>query len=468
MARIVVAGGGICGTAAALMLARDGHEVVVLDRDPSPVPEDVEAAWSWARRSVAQFRFAHVMLPAGYQVLVHELPDVVARLRAAGGYRWNVVDDTLPRIPGATSRDDDERFTTFTGRRPSIEWAFAATLADEPGVEVRRGVAIEGFVTGADVVAGVPHVVGVRLAGGDEVHGDLIVDATGRRSATCDWLAAIGARPPIEQSEDVGFTYTGRFYRSADGTVPEARAPILTPCASISLLTIPSDNGTWSATIYTASDDAPLRRVRDPATFERVWRAFPDHAHWLDGEPINDIASMSGAIDRTRRFVLDGTPVATGVVTIADAHSCTNPSVGRGMSIGLLHTVGMRDAVRAHLGEPAALALAFDDKTRAQIQPWHEATATLDRGRMVELRAAIEGVSFEPTPDAAIGAAMATASMTDEDMLRSFAEIVGCLALPMEVLSRPGMFERVLELAGEQPPPSPYGPDRQRLLELIA
>ena len=131
------------------------------------------------------------------------------------------------------------------------------------------------------------------------------------------------------------------------------------PCGSISLLTIPSDNCTWSTTIYTASDDAPLRPVRDPDVFERVWRAFPDHAQWLDGEPISDLATMSGTVDRTRRFVVDGAPVATGMLTIADAHACTNPSIGRGMSLGLMHTVAMRDVVREHLGDPVALALAF-------------------------------------------------------------------------------------------------------------
>ena len=46
MARIVVAGSGICGMAAALMLARDGHEVTVIDRDPAPPPDDIEEAWT--------------------------------------------------------------------------------------------------------------------------------------------------------------------------------------------------------------------------------------------------------------------------------------------------------------------------------------------------------------------------------------------------------------------------------------
>ena len=85
MANIVVVGGGICGTAAALVLARDGHDVTVLERDPDPVPDSPEAAWAWNRRSVAQFRMPHVMLSRGHGVMRQELPDVVDRLVAGGG-----------------------------------------------------------------------------------------------------------------------------------------------------------------------------------------------------------------------------------------------------------------------------------------------------------------------------------------------------------------------------------------------
>ena len=68
MARIVVAGAGICGSAAALMLSRDGHDVVVLDRDAAAVPDDVEESWDWERRSIAQFRFPHLLLARGNAV----------------------------------------------------------------------------------------------------------------------------------------------------------------------------------------------------------------------------------------------------------------------------------------------------------------------------------------------------------------------------------------------------------------
>jgi 2-polyprenyl-6-methoxyphenol hydroxylase-like FAD-dependent oxidoreductase len=468
MAVIIVAGGGICGSAAALMLARDGHDVTVLERDEGPVPATVEAAWAeWNRRSVAQFRFAHVMLARGHRILVDELPDVVSLLSANGGLHYNAVRNMLQAIDGAQPQSADDRFDTITGRRSSIEWALATTLEGEPNVTVRRGSAISGLVTGSPAIPGVPHVAGVRLADGEVVNADLVIDATGRRSPTINWITDIGGRPPTEVAEDIGFTYIGRFFRSADGSTPTVLAPILSPVGSISILSIPSDNGTWATTLYTASSDAPMRRLRDPDVFDRVVRELPLHRHWIEGEPISEVSSMSGVVDRTRRFVVDDVPVVTGMLSIADAHACTNPSIGRGMTLGLMHTVVMRDAVRTHIDAPAELAKAFDAATGAEIDPWHAATRDLDRTRIAMMEAAADGRESELGPAQRIGAAMVAASRFDEQSARWFGEIQGCLALPMDVLSREGVLDHILTVsAGVEPEPIP-GPDRHRLLELV-
>ena len=469
MANIIVAGGGICGSAAALMLARDGHDVTLLERDDGPVPDSVEAAWDeWNRRSVAQFRFAHIMLARGHGILSRELPDVVERIAANGGLHYNAVDNMLQAIDGATREPEDVRFDTVTGRRSSIEWALATTLAEEPNVTVRRGSAISGLLAGSAAVAGVPHVTGVRLADGEELDADLVIDATGRRSPTPDWISDLGGRAPTEVAEDSGFTYVGRFLRSADGSTPPLLAPILSPLGSISVLCIPSDNGTWATTLYAASADAPMRRLRDPDVFERVVRECPLHAHWLDGEPISEISSMSGVVDRTRRFVVDDVPVVTGLLSIADAHACTNPSIGRGMSLGLMHTVVMRDTVRTHIDSPVELAKAFDAATVTEIDPWHVATRDLDRARIAAMEAAAKGRDIELGPAEQIGAALLTATRFDEQSARWFGEIQGCLAFPKDVLSREGALDHVLAVtAGVEPKPIP-GPDRERLLELVS
>ena len=310
-------------------------------------------------------------------------------------------------------------------------------------------------------------MAGVRLTGGEELAADLVVDASGRRSQTPALLAELGVGSVPEEAEDSGFAYYGRFFRSADGSVPPMMAPMLTAAGSMSLLTIPSDNGTWSLTLYAASGDKPLRRFRDPAVYERVVRSFPLHAHWLDGEPISDMASMTGIVDRSRRYVVDGVPLATGIVSIADAWACTNPSLGRGMSIGLVHTALARRVIGDHLGDPEALALAFDAGTRAEVEPWHEATRELDRARVAEMRALAAGDEPPSSPVLDLSVALSAAASRDATCTRALGEVVGCLALGSEMFARPGLLDTVLAATAEPATAIP-GPDRAELLALVS
>ena len=45
MARIIVIGGGVGGLTTAMLLARDGHDVTVLERDPAAPPDSADEAW---------------------------------------------------------------------------------------------------------------------------------------------------------------------------------------------------------------------------------------------------------------------------------------------------------------------------------------------------------------------------------------------------------------------------------------
>ena len=202
--------------------------------------------------------------------------------------------------------------------------------------------------------------------------------------------------------------------------------------------------------------------------FEKVVRECDGYEPWLDGEPISDMVSMSGIVDRTRHFVVDGVPVVTGMVSIADAHACTNPSIGRGMTLGLMHTMVMRDAVRQHLDDPGELALAFDAATRAELDPWHDATRALDRDRIAEIHAAIEERPARAGLDRRRRRGALRRRHVDEQVATWLLEIFGCWATPSEVFSRDGALAHVLDVAKDLPPQSQLGPDRQRLLELVS
>jgi 2-polyprenyl-6-methoxyphenol hydroxylase-like FAD-dependent oxidoreductase len=468
MANILVMGGGMGGLSTAMLLAGDGHAVTVLERDPALPPATGGEAWdSWERAGVNQFRMIHYFLPRFRQIVEAELPSVVAALDDDGVLRLNPIDGAPDEMTGGR-RPDDDRFEAMTGRRPMVEAAFARTAAATPNVTLRRGVAVKGLLTGDPLAVGIPHVTGVLTDAGEELRADLVVDATGRRSALPSMLEAIGATAPIEEREDSGFMYYGRYFRSADGSLPPAFGPPLQHYDSVSLLSLPADNGTWGMGIVAAASDAELRPARDVATWERIVGSYPLLAHWLQGEPLTDIQLMAKIEDRHRSFVVDGRPVVTGVAPVADSWACTNPSVGRGASIGLIHAVALRDLVRDRgLDDPPSFASAWHEVTHEQVEPFYRDTLDFDRHRLGEIEAQIAGVPYETDdPGWAIGQAMGAAAGSDPDVFRGFIDIASLLARPDEVLHRPGVLDKVLAHAETEREPLP-GPTRAELLDIV-
>lgn len=468
MANIVVIGGGIGGLSSATLLAKAGHHVTVLERDPAPPPATGGEAWdSWERRGVNQFRMIHYFLPRFREIAEAELPELVKELDADGVGRFNPLALAPAEVTGGF-RDGDERFEAMTGRRPMVEAAFARAVAGTDGVTMRRGVTVKGLLTGDALLDGVPHVVGVVTDEGEELRADLVVDASGRRSALPSLLAAIGAQPPVEELEDSGFMYYGRHYRSADGSIPFAFGPLLQPYDSVSILTLPADNGTWGMGLVTSAADADLRAAKDADVWERIIAAYPLIAHWIDAEPITDIQLMAKIEDRHRTFVVDGRPVASGVVPVADSWACTNPSVGRGATIGLIHAQALRDHVRDHgLADPVAFARAWHDVTEDTVEGLFRDTLSFDRHRLAEIDCQIAGTTYETDdPTWALTKALEAGSMHDPDVLRGYVDLASLHARTDDVLGRPGLFDRVIELAGQGREPMP-GPSRAELLDIV-
>jgi 2-polyprenyl-6-methoxyphenol hydroxylase-like FAD-dependent oxidoreductase len=471
MARILVLGAGLGGLTTAMLLARDGHEVTVLERDPAEPPGHAHDAWDgWQRRGVNQFRLPHFMLPSWWAQVRAELPEVETALVAAGARRLNTIG-MLPESRRGPVRPDDERFETVTARRPVLELALSAA-AESAGVDVRRGVTVTGLAT--DAGPSVPRVTGVLTDGGRVVRADLVVDCGGRRSALGAWLTAAGARRPVEEREDSGFVYYGRHFRSPDGTLPEALTNPLQNHDSVGVLTLAADNGTWSVVITTSTRDRALRALRDPATWHRAVSRYPLAAHWTDGEPISGVDVMAGIEDRHRRLVVDGDPVATGIVAVGDAWACTNPSLGRGASIGMTHARLLRDLLRE--SDPAGdaadhdkIARRFDEVTARVAEPIYRGTVWLDRHRLAEIDADIAGVPYRPDDQRWSAAkALFAASLADPDLARDYASIAGLLATPDQVLSRPGVLDRVMALGWNAPQYPLDGPSRADLLAAIS
>ena len=470
MARIVIIGAGVVGLGTAMLLAGDGHQVTVLERDPISPPEPVEAWERWQRPGLNQFRLPHFFLAGFRSVVDAELPEVSGALRAAGALRLNVIGDAPREMTGGW-RDGDDCYELLTGRRPVVEAVIATQAAATRGVEVRRGTAVTGMVSGASALPGVPHVTGVRTKDGESIPADLVVDMSGRRSALPGWLSEIGARDPAEELEDSGFVYYGRHFRSVDGSVPPAIGPNVMDWGTITSLTLPADNGTWAIALVTSSKDTALRPLRETGRWEAVVRGLPLVAHWLDGTPIEDgVQVMAHLEDRYRGFVADGRPVATGVMAVADSWACSNPANGRGASIGMLHAVTLRDQLReVGLDDPAAFAEAFHAATARTVEPWYRATLATDRYRLAEIESGVRGGTYDPQDSQyQLGKALGAAAGQDPDCLRAYLDIWLVLRTPGEVFARPGLRDKILQLGSGWRDVEPLGPSREQLLALAS
>jgi 2-polyprenyl-6-methoxyphenol hydroxylase-like FAD-dependent oxidoreductase len=416
---------------------------------------------------VQQFRQIHFMLARWHAEMRAELPEVLDELTAAGGYRMNLVD-ALPISMTGGCQPGDERFDVLTARRPIVEAALASVVARTAGVRVVRGVAVTGLIAGPERTVGVPHVVGV-LAHDVALRADLVVDATGRRSAVPTLVQAIGGHRPAEERAESGFVYYARHYRAAGTGRPAATVTLLTHFDSVSLLTLPCDNDTWAVGIVASSRDREIRALRDQDTWERVMALYPHQAPWIAGVPITGVQAFAGLDDRCRSYVVDDAPVVTGLVPVGDAWACTNPSLGRGASFGILHARILRDVLReCTCDDPGALVGVFHEATRLQLTPLFDATVAFTRHRLAEIEANIAG---EPYRTADVGWSMSNAlyaaAFLDPVALRAYLSIVAMIATPTQALATPGLAARVLSLTATTPRYFLPGPNRSQLLAAL-
>jgi hypothetical protein len=148
---VIIAGGSAAGLFAGLLLARAGHQVLVLERDCLQPAPDVESAAAAAFRPTApQIVQPHIVMARCRQLLIEHLPDVYAGLLAAD----LVIDATGRRSP-----IDD--WLTQIGARTTATWRaecgmayFSRHYRVRPGADLpaplvtRTVVALDEFLVG--------------------------------------------------------------------------------------------------------------------------------------------------------------------------------------------------------------------------------------------------------------------------------------------------------------------------------
>jgi flavin-dependent dehydrogenase len=191
---VVVVGGRVAGSATAMLLARLGHDVVVVDQ--ASFPSDTVSTHSLARSGVVQL------------------------------HRWGLLDDVLdsgaPAIRQVTFNADGESVSRTIKAKAAVDFLVAprryvldtilASAAERAGAEVRQGVTVtalrrdgHGRVTGVSGRdrSGAPVEIGARH----------VVGADGLRSRVADLAGAA-----VDQAGQAGGAAQYAYYEGIQGT----------------------------------------------------------------------------------------------------------------------------------------------------------------------------------------------------------------------------------------------------------
>jgi flavin-dependent dehydrogenase len=465
MDELVVVGGGVAGLGAALALARSGHPVTVLERDKGRLPDSPDHAFEqWDRHGAPQFWHSHGFLARLRNLLRDRAPDVLAALLEAGATELRFTDRLPVEMEDTAARPGDEELVALACRRVTFEWVLRRCVMAEPGVRFVDGTAVDGLVHD-DL-----RVRGVR-AGNVEFAAGHVVDASGRRSSLDRWLVDIGAGTPEEETVECGILYLSRFYRLLEGAEePVMEGPIGGDLGYVKYAIFPGDNRTFSVTFGLNTDETTMRPLLlQPHLFDAAARSLPSTAAWVDSAraaPISDVKIMARLVNRARRFVIDGEPLALGVHAIGDAAVHTNPLYGRGCSLALVHAWLLADLVAAHTGDPHALALAFDTATRAELEPWYRASVAQDRQNQASAGGDEADGMRSLTRDG-----LMPAVRRDPEVFRAFLRVFNLLDPPDAMLKNSDVTGRILavwQARGERPDPPPEGPSHDEMLAILA
>jgi 2-polyprenyl-6-methoxyphenol hydroxylase-like FAD-dependent oxidoreductase len=454
--RFVVAGGGVAGLAAALAVARAGHEAIVAERDVVDPGGDPLAAFDVERRGIPHYLQPHTFLPRARRVLGAWAPDVLGALLDAGADP----QDLAAKLHGPREPGDDDLVYLWV-RRPVIEWALRRAVVAEPAIELRAGATVTALLTSQN---GAARAGGIALASGDAARGDVVVDALGRYRCPPGWPRAAGE--PV----DSGAVYYCRYFALAEG-VEHLDAPILNPRGDLGYMgfnTFRGDNRTFAVIVLAPAADRELRALRHEAVWEAACAAMtplglmtsPDY-----GRPITGVMPMGGLmnVDRT------GDPGVAGLAAAGDAFCHTDPAFAYGVSFALAHAHAL-GAAAAEAPDPDAVVERYRAAIAAEARERHDLACATDAARAErwagEARDATRRDGSYPL-FSFVGAL--AAAPHDDTVLRATVRRIGLLDRTAAFDDDTALQQRIEAiLAGPVPRPPPAGPPRDELLARMA
>ncbi|WP_433378075.1 FAD-dependent monooxygenase [Actinoplanes sp. CA-142083] len=338
--KVLIAGGGVGGTATALALRRAGIDAVVYEAHAAG-GDDAGAFLTVMANGMAALE----TIGAARAVIEASYPATAVSVEDAGG-----------RQLGNRPIEGIARTLTRAALYRALQ-----EVARERGVPVVHGKRL--------VDAAVDGGVEVRFADGERASGDVLVGADGVHSVTRRLIDPDGPAP----------RYTGErvVYGYADGNPgdgePEAYRMVFGSRAFFGF-TVPGDGRTWWFT--------RIRGEAQPAATD--WREMALAAAGDDATPAAAIirATRDEEVVGGNSYDIPSTPRWHGerMVLVGDAAHAASPAAAQGASMALEDAVELASALAAH-AEPAEAFAAYEAVRRPRTEEMVAASARMSGGQ---------------------------------------------------------------------------------------
>jgi 2-polyprenyl-6-methoxyphenol hydroxylase-like FAD-dependent oxidoreductase len=329
---LIVVGGGIAGGALAMVMARAGAAVLVLEEQPE-FSDRVrgEILWPWGVKVARALGVEQVFLDAGAYV----------------GTELTIFDED----PASTERFGVGEFVE--GVRGSVNIAHPAACGALANAARCAGADVRHGVRGATVSAGSPPIVRWTEPDGQNYATScgLVIGADGRRSSIRAQAGiAFEVDPPLH-------LIAGMLVEGLTGLASEEN--LMARESDLEFFSFPQAAG--RARLYFCFPTDQRRRFSGsdgPSQFLLTTKlaCFDGAAGWHEARPAGPCATFPGEDSRAPH------PLAEGVVLIGDAAGYENPLQGQGLSMALRD---VQDVSAALLSDFRADGLAAYARARA-------------------------------------------------------------------------------------------------------
>jgi len=411
----LVTGAGMAGLLVALVLADHYERVTLLDRDGFPDQPGF-------RNGVPQSPHTHVLLGRGLSTLDTLIPGLQREILDAGAVPIDWPGDAL----WLTAAGWSERFRPGTSivsvSRDLLEWTVRQHVLRHPRVHVLPGVEVRGVLTdpGATTVIGARIRQRGQTGTEEDLSAALVVDATGRRSDCCRWLADLGYPTPDEMTIPVDIGYASRFY----ARVPEDRGWNLMllqaqpPHHTRSGMMLPVDGDRWNVSLVGRLGERPPTDDRGFLEFAAGLRSPVLYEFLKDSEPVSSARGFSISRNYRRRFdTMSRWP--DRFVVVGDAVCSLNPVFGQGMSVAALGALELREELERTSSTDDLTRRLQASSVRASADAWMVASSedlrylALSTGERPPLRSRIVSPYFDRAIRAALRDRLVNSALLD-------------------------------------------------------